>query len=308
MQNREVLPLLGPVNLRRDDDRWHPRETYLSLNKGFGNVPSEKLVSLAMELESSDRPADLAVAGSAVIEAVIFSPYRADTLEQDIEIIKYGADMLERAAAGYWHDLERGFEHYDNQTAAIRAEIRAAYTPIYAALLEGDITTASREQVYTSLAYWGRYTRGLSGKFGADGLCYEIATLMGGITDEGVLLPSTPRADSGHYNDHTTHDFTFIELDEYGFIKTSTPLELKNEGDDERQLYNAGHYSPLHVVMLDANKDLGLHRDDLDTIFSQQTLTPQARRNLTTIRSGLYANIAKARREFGPEYTDTFGS
>ena len=312
---REALPLLRPVDseelIRRaqeDKERetrpWHPREVYFELPKGYGAVPSDQLMLLAAELDMSSNPLDRSVAGSAMIEARLFSPYRTEEVtEDDAFVVNYGNSLLRDAADAQWDELERGFRHYDDQTPAIRAEVAAAFAPIYLDLLHGEITHEAREETYTKLARWGKYILGLGDTHGSYGLAYEIATLMGGLTNEHILLPATPRADNGRYRADTTHDFTYLELRD-GTIETTIALELKNEGNESRQLDNARRYDPRSVVVLDANKDLSLHKDNLLSIFTQRSMTYTARRNLTGVRSGIFARTNQAGRQYGAKYKE----
>lgn len=288
-------------------DDWHPRDQYLNLDKGFGAVPTEQLLRLSNKLEESDRPDDLEYAAAALIEATIFSPYRnLDTVDNDIFTIEYAMFLMERAAAGYWHDLERGFQHPDDQSRALRAEVHLAFGGIYRDLVGGEITEQSRDEAYSKLVKIGRYSSDLSEhaqNFGqkAAGLAFEVATLLGGLTDEGVLTPSMSRAGSGHYNNHATYDFNYLELDEYGYVKVNTPVELKSEHQQERRLKAEGRYSPRHVVLVHAGKDLNLHSRNLPRIFGQRSRTADARRELSDVRAGLYGKVSAARRAYGEE-------
>jgi hypothetical protein len=301
---REVEPLLEghflPPSRR---EQFHPREVYLDMPKGFGAVPAETLFEIADKLKHSSNARDLSVVGSAIIEATLFSPYRSpETTREDLTTMKNGIVYLEEAAIARWEELERGFLHYDDQTVAIRAEVAAAYGPVYMDMVEGRITNEARERTFSRLAYWGQYIMRLGDTHGSYGLAYEIATLMGGLTNEGVLLPATPRGDSGVYNPTATHDFTYVELDDDGFFKTSMPLELKNEGDEDRRFQNAARYSTSEVVMLEANTDLGIHKDDLWSIFNHRSMTWPVRRRLAGIRKGINARTSAAEREYGAAY------
>lgn len=297
---KEVEPLLGPLIPRTERSQFHPREIYLEKPKGFGSVPPDELFEIANKLRDSSNARDLAVVGSAIIEGTLFSPYRSPaTIKEDLTLMKEGVTFLEEAAIARWEELERGFLHYDNQTDAIRAEVTAAFGPIYMDLAQGSVTGEARERTFSRLSYWGHYILELGDTHGSYGLAYEIATLMGGLTNEGVLLPATPRADNGMYHPDTTHDFTYVRLDADGFFDTNIPLELKNEGDDDRRFQNAARYDQSQVVVLEANLDLELHKDDLPTIFSHRSMTWPARRHLAGIRKGLFARTSEAEREYG---------
>ncbi|HKX72919.1 MAG TPA: hypothetical protein VJM32_02815 [Candidatus Saccharimonadales bacterium] len=283
---------------------WHPRDQYLNLDKGFGAVPTDQLLRLSDVLEASSRPDDLEYASTALIEATILSPYRnIDTIDDSIFAIDYAMHLMEQSAQGYWDDLERGFQHPDDQTKALRAEVHLAFGSIYRDLVCGEITDHSRDETYTKLVKIGRYSNELSQyaqNFGqkAAGLTFEIATLLGGLTDDGVLTPSMSRAGSGHYNSHATYDFNYLQLDEHGYVKVNTPVELKSEHHQGRRLKAESRYSPRHVVLVHSGKDLNLHARNLPRIFGHRSLTQDARRELVDIRAGLYGSVTHARREY----------
>lgn len=298
-----IASLREPSAERREFENWHPHETYLHLPKGFGDVPSEQLETLALQLETSDRPEHLLAAGSAIIEATIFAPDRsAETHNKDLLMIEYATLLLEESANRYWLDLERGFNHPDDQTAALRANIQAAYSGIYRNMITGGILEQNRQETYAEVAKIGRYSHYLTKhmrsryKSEAAGLTFEIATLMGGLTDDGVLLPSTPRAGSGRYNPESTYDFSYVELSDNGSIKSNVAIEFKNERKLDRRLKAAGRYTS---TLVHAGEDLQLHKGQLPHIFGHQTLTPSARRELANVRAGLYTRVREVPRKRG---------
>lgn len=292
---------------KAEEVEWHPRDLYLALDKGFGAVPTEELMWVSDYLEKSTRPDDLEYAASALIEATIFSPYRnLDTVDDDIFFIDYAMDLMQRAADGYWDELERGFVHPDDQSRALRAEVQLAFGSIYRDLVAGEITEQSRSETYAKLVHLGRYSHELSQyaqMYGskAIGLTFEIATLLGGLTDEGILTPSMARAGSGHYNGHATYDFNYLELDEHGYVKVNTPVELKSEHHEERRLRAEGRYNPHHVVLIHAFRDLNLTARTLPRILSHRNLSQNAHRDLVDVRAGLFSKVATARREYGED-------
>lgn len=286
-------------------DQWHPRATYLSLDKGFGAVPRERLMHLATQMENSSRPQDIQCAASAIVEATIFSPYRdPDTMENDLFYMDYAAHLFDRAAAGYWNELEIGQRHPDDQDYALRADVHAAFADVYRDIIGGEISEQTREDTYARLAKIGKstYAHTVYAKLFRHhtvGLSYEIATLMAGLTDEdSVLVPSTPRAGNGRFNGKSTNDFSYLQLDESGYLKINTPIELKGRGNPLGRMEAEGHYSPRHVVLLHARTDLGMTWQDIPEIFSHRTLTSDARRKLATARSGIYNNVTSAVRRF----------
>lgn len=301
----EEIKRLDKLAEEFDTQPWHPRETYLALPKAFGAVESGELMELAAQLDASNNPRDLEIAGSAMIEARLFSPYRTEeTTDDDEFIVQYGSLLLQQSAEARWNELERGLKHYNDQTDAIRTEVKAAFAPMYFDLLQGEVTHEAREQTYSRLAYWGRYILKHGEHYGSYGLAYEIATLMGGLTDEAIImLPATPRGDSGIHHPDATHDFTYLTLQD-GAIESTIGFELKNDNDEDRRLQSARRYNQRRVVVLDANHDLELYKNALPVIFGQRSLTQTARRNLSGIRSGVYARAQEASRRYGSRYKE----
>jgi hypothetical protein len=286
-------------------DKRHPRATYLSLDKGFGAVSPERLLHIATQLENSHSPQDIECAGSALIEATIFSPYRdLETLEDDMSAVNYGAHLLECAAEGYWNELEIGQRHPDDQDRALRADVNSAFAGVYRDIITGQITDQTREETYAKLSKIGKSTFAHATyaemfRHHTIGLSYEIATLMAGMTDEAaILVPSTPRAGNGRFNGERTNDFSYLHLDESGYVKINTPIELKGRGSPLGRMEAEGHYNPRSVVLLHARKDLGITWSDIPLIFSHRTLTSDARRKLAHARGGIYNNVNDAVRRF----------
>ncbi|HEV7929170.1 MAG TPA: hypothetical protein VGP12_03455 [Nitrosospira sp.] len=278
------------------------------MDKGFGAVPSERLLHLATQLEESQQPQDIECAASAIIEATIFSPYRdQETVDNALFTLDYAAYLLDRASGGYWQELEIGQRHPDDQDDALRSEVKAAFVDVYRDIVAGEITEQTREETYAKLAKIGKstYAHTIHAKLfrhHSVGLSYEIATLMAGLSDDTMLLvPSTPRAGSGRFNGKSTNDFSYLQLDESGYLKVNTPIELKGRGSPLGRMEAEGHYSPRHVVLLHARKDLGMTWQDIPEIFSHRSLTSDARRKLAPARAGIFNNVNTAVRRFTHE-------
>lgn len=296
----------------------HARGDYLMLPKKFGTVDTELLEDLASRLEKSALPQDLECAASALLEAAVFSPDRSpDTLEDDLFVVDYAEHLLKEAIHGYWQKLEQGW-HYDDQYGAIKAEVQLDCIDLYRGILQRKITPEIRNKVFNSLSRRGRYayrqTELSSKHYSSDSysVATEIATLMGGLTEEGILVPSTPRGGSGEKGDiSTTHDFNYLAFDDDGNIGLCVGMELKGYAKNDllKRMGAELRYDQDRIVLMYAH-DLGIHWDSMPEMFSHTDLTFAARRAFTPVRWGIYQHVSNLIRKqesgkTGPEAAQT---
>lgn len=214
-----------------------PLTEYLSLPKGIGDVPSDRLFSLAHKAldfqptRRDDQPNHATqpqlIAASALIEGVLVETNNSiDQVDTYLEVIDFARELYEGVANIELQNLELGFNHPDDQEDWLRAQLQLAFIDVYKDMACGEVTTdRTKPEVIEKLTNINRHVLSQlkhhkSKDFGRDmaGLRGELAVLLrrwGDFKhdDESIALPSTYRGGSGQFNRRDTHDIVFAQRD-----------------------------------------------------------------------------------------------
>lgn len=270
---------------------------YDDLDKKFGSTSPETLENLAALLETTGQTDDQERAASALLEAAVFRPRSIDTIDETLDGIDYAQMLLKKVVYDRW---DNALQNATGETyeLALRAETHLAYIEMYKDIVCGEITQQTRDEIFVVLGWVGRQASNhpdRADSWELAGLEGETAALMGGLADpHTILLPATPRENSGNYGDGSmTHDFNHITLGPDGRITQSIGIEFKRLANEMDRARAERRYDRSRIVLIHA-QDIGINPKSLHQIFSNFELTAEAHHDLTPVREGINRHVEEA--------------
>ncbi len=302
-----VTDSIGNIALRPSDSY---RE-YHNMHKVFvGESTVPKLVAIGQDLEREFLPDALDTAAWSFLEAGLVSNSRSR--DERIQWVDRAICLWTEALRNQ-ELINQSEEHewYREDSSTYRLALSIAFEPLFKAIVQGDVTSESREKVFRdilAIAQHAEVQRHLASKSGdvealGDmlGFEHEVNAMLAILHMDDpryVCVPSSARAGSGTTHPEQTHDIVVINQ-HWGKILDAAPVEVKAHASlNDIRRYKAlivrgkmhmampGRYSPEHT-----RNAFAAYYEGIDTKIQAQTVY-QVKSNLKELLR-LYRGGAK---------------